>query len=146
LLHAFAERADGGALTIELSDVTITELGTDSIQDGLPIQEIGLAYRRVTWTFNSGSSSTQASFDVVLGTGTSGGPLRPNFVFFGQGVDPSAFPDETPFSKLTLQLTALWVADRQARPPSLRSRSSLGWARRPFAIWASPRSERPRPQ
>jgi type VI protein secretion system component Hcp len=96
----------GGALTIELSDVTITGFGTDSTQNGVPIEKIGLAYRRLTWTFNSGSSSTQASFDAVRGTGASGGPLRPNFVFFGQGVDPSAFADETPFSKLALQLTS----------------------------------------
>ena len=95
----------GGALTIALSDVTVTQFSSDSTQDGVPIEKLSLSFASVVWTFNGGSTSTMASYDARLDRGTGGGALNPAFVFFGQGVDPGSFPDQTPFSKLAIQLT-----------------------------------------
>ena len=92
-----------GAFTIGLDNVKVTDVSTDSTQDGVPIEKLTLLFQKVTWTYSSGSSSTTVTYDPMADT--TGGPLTPNFVFFGQGVDPSYYAGQTPFTKLVFGLT-----------------------------------------
>ena len=94
----------GGALTITLSGaVYLNEVSTDSTQDGVPIEKLILTFSQATWTYTSGGTTTTTTYYADGGGG--GGMTRPNFVYFGPGVDPSAFANQIPFSKLSLQLT-----------------------------------------
>jgi type VI protein secretion system component Hcp len=94
----------GGALTITLSGVVyVNEVSTDSTQDGVPIEKIILTFGQATWTYTSGGTTTTTTYFAEGGGG--GGMTRPNFVYYGQGVDPRAFANQIPFSKLSLQLT-----------------------------------------
>jgi len=94
----------GGALTITLSGVVyLNEVSTDSTQDGVPIEKLILTFGKATWTYTSGGTSTTTTYFANGGGG--GGMTGPNFVYFGPGVDPSAFANQVPFSKLSLQLT-----------------------------------------
>ena len=95
----------GGALTIVLNHVYLNQVGSDSTQDGVPLEKLSLSFDSITWTYTSGGSSTTVTYDRVQGSGSSGGPFNHNFVFFGPGVDPSNFAGQTPFSKLAIQLT-----------------------------------------
>jgi len=80
----------GGNLTIELDDVLLSEGSTDSMQNGIPLEELGLAYGAIqlTWSENGGAAIT-ASWDIVQNTG-GGANLDSDYVFFGPGVGPSA--------------------------------------------------------
>jgi type VI protein secretion system component Hcp len=95
----------GGALTIQLNQVFINQVASDSTQDGVPLEKLSLTFQSITWTYTSGGSSTTVSYDSDQGTGGGGGSFNHTFVFFGPGVDSSAFANQTPFSKLALQLT-----------------------------------------
>lgn len=96
----------GGAFTIGLTGVVLTQVSSDSSQDGVPIEKLTLRFNRITWTYNGGGSPTTVTYDPSSENGGSGGgQVGPNFVFFGQGVDPSGFTSETPFSKLVMSLT-----------------------------------------
>jgi type VI protein secretion system component Hcp len=95
----------GGALTIQLNQVMIGLVASDSTQDGVPLEKLTLSFRSITWTYTSGGTSTTVTYDSADDSSSGGGGFNHNFVFFGPGVDPIAFPGQTPFSKLTLQLT-----------------------------------------
>jgi len=95
----------GGALTIQLNQVIINQVASDSTQDGVPLEKLNLSFRSITWTYTSGGTTTTVTYDSAQGSSSSTGGYNQNFVFFGPGVNQSAFPGQTPFSKLTLQLT-----------------------------------------
>jgi len=97
----------GGALTISLTKVLLAQVSTDSSQDGVPVEKLTLSFEKETWTYTDGGSSTTVTYDPgsEAGSGSGGGPVGPTFVFFGQGVDPTGFPTQTPFTKLILSLT-----------------------------------------
>jgi type VI protein secretion system component Hcp len=89
------------ALTIGLEKVRIVSASSDSTQDGVPIEKLTLEFEKMTWTYNSGGSSTTFVYDWKPegGSGASGLMTR-NFVYLGPGVDPSLFPGQTQFTKL----------------------------------------------
>ena len=93
----------GGALTIGLTNVILTQFSTDSTQDGAPIEQLTLIFTKETWSYGSSTVTYDPSSE---NGGSGGGPVGPKFVFFGQGVDPSSFSSETPFSKLVMSLTS----------------------------------------
>ncbi|HJX64275.1 MAG TPA: hypothetical protein VJ860_10040, partial [Polyangia bacterium] len=95
----------GGALAIQLNQVIIGQVASDSTQDGVPLEKLTLSFRSIAWTYTSGGTSTTVTYDSADDSSSGGGGFNHNFVFFGPGVDPSAFANQTPFSKLSLQLT-----------------------------------------
>ncbi len=83
----------GGNLTIELDDILLTQASTDSMQNGIPLEELGLAFGAIQLTWSeSGSAAITASWDIVQNTG-SGGSLDANYAFFGPGVGASGYPN-----------------------------------------------------
>ncbi len=99
-----------GALEIALTNVLVGQVGTDSTQNGTPIEKLSLSFRKITWTYTtqnpdgSQGASVVASYDVMTQEGTGGG-FTPKFVFLAPGVPQAPFADQTPFSNLALQLT-----------------------------------------
>ena len=48
----------GGALTIQLNQVFINQVASDSTQDGVPLEKLSLSFESITWTYTSGGTST----------------------------------------------------------------------------------------
>jgi type VI protein secretion system component Hcp len=101
-----------GALVIDLTNPRVSQIGSNSTQDGVPIENLSLTFDKVTWTYTQSStdgtagSSTVASYDAVAGVG-SGGGMTPSskFVFFGPGVSQVPYAGQIPFSALSMQLS-----------------------------------------
>jgi type VI protein secretion system component Hcp len=90
----------GGALTIGLEDVKLIQNGTTLIQDGAPIEQLTLVFRKITWTYNSGDDSTTLSYESGReGTVGGGADMTPDYVSFGKNVDPGSRAGQIPFSK-----------------------------------------------
>ena len=78
----------GGKLTIELEDIVIVGDSTDTIQDGVLLENIALDFRRITWKWTDTNSATrEASWDIAANTGSSGG-VAGDYAFYGPGVNP----------------------------------------------------------
>jgi type VI protein secretion system component Hcp len=94
-----------GALTIGLTSVKVMDANSDSVQDGVPVEKITLAFRTMTWTYNNGGEPVTFTYDMSTHEGTGGFTLTPQFVFLGAGVDAAAAQGATLFSKLVFGLT-----------------------------------------
>jgi type VI protein secretion system component Hcp len=95
----------GGALTIGLDNVRVTDAGTSLIQDGVPVEQLTLRFQKITWTYNSGGSSTTLSYDSARNEASGGAEMTPDYVAFGAGVDPSSRPGQIPLSKFAFGTT-----------------------------------------
>jgi|GEM_PF-5195190 len=95
----------GGALTIGLEGVLVTQNGTNLIQDGVPVEQVTLRFRKITWTYNSGASSTTLSYDLQNREASGGATMTPDYTAFGLNVDPSGFSGQIPMSKFTFGTT-----------------------------------------
>jgi type VI protein secretion system component Hcp len=90
----------GGALTLGLEEVRLIQNGTNLIQDGASIEQLTLLFRKITWTYNSGTSSTTLIYDSAPDHGASGGAVMTrDYVSFGTNVDPGSRAGQIPFSK-----------------------------------------------
>jgi type VI protein secretion system component Hcp len=94
---------DDDAFVIELENVRFVDVGVDTVQNGLPVETLELVFGRIRWTANANGPgpAVEAEYDLGSGAGTGGGLPTSDFVFFGPGVDPAAFPDSLPFSSMT---------------------------------------------
>jgi type VI protein secretion system component Hcp len=96
----------GGALTINLDEVKVLQNVTDVVQGGVPVEQLTLRARKVTWTYNSGETSTTLSCDRGREERCSGGAeMTPDYVAFGANVPPDSRPGQIPFSKFSFGTT-----------------------------------------
>jgi len=96
----------GGDFAIKLEDVFITEVGVNDIQDGVPLERIGLSFGKVTWEWSGDGPTVEFEWDVRANTGGSVS-IDPVFVSFGPGVSPGDYAGEIPFKELQTGLGAV---------------------------------------
>jgi type VI protein secretion system component Hcp len=82
---------DGGKLTIELEQVLVTSDGTDTIQNGVLLDELALTFGAITWTWDDGGPAVSASWDLDGNIGD-GGTVEGNYAHFGPGVNQASYP------------------------------------------------------
>jgi type VI secretion system Hcp family effector len=90
-----------GALTINLESVLVLQSGTNLTQDGAPIEQLSLTFRKITWTYNSGATSTTLTYDTSTHDVSGGAQMTPDYVAFGANVPPSSRPDQIQLSQFT---------------------------------------------
>jgi type VI protein secretion system component Hcp len=79
-----------GNLFIRLDDVILTSITADDVVDGVPLQELGIGFGRIEWTWQApGQPARQVSYDRVANTGSGGTDPDVQYAFFGVGVTPN---------------------------------------------------------
>jgi len=95
----------GGALTVNLESVLLLQNGTNLVQDGVPIEQLTLRFRKITWTYNSGETSSTLSYDTATQEYSGGANMTPDYVAFGNNVPANSRPGQIPFSKFSFGTT-----------------------------------------
>lgn len=95
----------GGDFAIALEDVFITDIGVTDVQDGVPLERIGLSFRKITWEWSGDGPVVNYEYDLRSGAGAPADIEAP-FVFFGPGVSPADFAGEVPFTALATGISA----------------------------------------
>ena len=62
---------------IELENVRIVDVGVSTIQNGLPVETLGLSFSRIVWTANANGPepSVSTEYDLAAGVGRAGSHL-----------------------------------------------------------------------
>jgi type VI protein secretion system component Hcp len=78
-----------GPLLIRLDNVQLSGILVDDVVDGVPLQQLRIAFNRIEWTWQEpGQPSRSVFFDRAMNQGGGGGGTTPQYAFFGPGVTP----------------------------------------------------------
>jgi type VI protein secretion system component Hcp len=91
-------------LTINLEDVRVIQDVTKQMQNGVPVEELVLQFRRITWSYGSGDPAT-LTYDRAQREASGGAEMAPDYVTFGTNVPPTSRPGQIPFSNFTFGTT-----------------------------------------
>jgi hypothetical protein len=99
---------------------------TKQMQNGVPVEELVLQFRRITWSYGSDDPAT-LTYDRAQREATGGAEMAPDYVAFGTNVPPTSRPGQIPFSNFTFGTTIPCTTPGQCTgtarfvPPSITS-------------------------
>jgi type VI secretion system secreted protein Hcp len=98
-------------LSITLTNVLVNQVGSDSTQNGVPLEKLSLSFGQIKWEYtirqadNSSGPTITTTYDVTQGQVQGSSAFDPTFVYSSSYVSPAGSQDDTPFSSLALQLS-----------------------------------------
>jgi type VI protein secretion system component Hcp len=98
------------ALVITLTNVLVSQVGSDSSQNNVPLEKLSLSFDQIKWDFtvwqdNTPGQTLTTTYDVTENQVGGNFGYYTTFVYSSSYVSPNPFQNETPFSSLAVQLT-----------------------------------------
>jgi type VI protein secretion system component Hcp len=99
------------ALVITLTNVFVSQVGSDSSQNNVPLEKLSLSFDQIKWDYtvwqddNTPGPTITTTYDVTENQVGGNFGYYSTFVYSSSYVSPTPFQNETPFSSLAVQLT-----------------------------------------
>jgi type VI protein secretion system component Hcp len=99
------------ALSIKLTNVLVSQVGSDSSQNNVPLERLSLSFDQIEWDYtvwqddNTPGPMTTTTYDVTQNQVGGYSGYYSTFIYNSSFLSPTPFQNETPFSSLAVQLT-----------------------------------------